>query len=141
MQATIQKSATKAEKEEAVREHNTWKSSAFSLEETKPLATRNQNTFNSTVFGSATQNPTTRIKLGGDSHGTSALFGSDQAEYYQSSRNGFIQAPPEQESKKQAENKANTYSDAMTMKAKELYGKTVQQYGLHQNKRDGALMA
>lgn len=42
---------------------------------------------------------------------------------------------------KLAETKANSYTDAMTMKAKELYGKTAQQYGVTNNKRDGALMA
>jgi hypothetical protein len=48
----------------------------------------------------------------------------------QSSRNGLINAPPEDLSKKLAQQKANSYTDAMTMKAKELYGKTADQYGM-----------
>jgi hypothetical protein len=60
--------------------------------------------------------------LGGDSHGTAALFGSQDPEYLRSSHNGFISAPPAGQSKKIAEQKANSYTDAMTMKANELYG-------------------
>ncbi len=78
---------------------------------------RNQNTFNSSVFGEATQNPVTRTKLGGESHGTAALFGSDRPEFAQSSRNPLISAPPEQESRAAAELKANNCKDALTMKS------------------------
>jgi hypothetical protein len=51
---------------------------------------RDQNTFNSSVFGAPILMKATRTKLGGDSSGTANLFGDDQVTYEKSSDNPMI---------------------------------------------------
>jgi len=133
---TVQASCTGPEKNARTRDNNTFKSGVFGDSAKQGPGARNQNTFNSNIFGAPTQNAVTRKHLGGDSKGTSTLFGDDKSDFNQSSKNGMIQAP-----KTKFEPKVNA-SAAMEAKARELHGESAQKYGYNKNsKRDGALMA
>lgn len=95
---------------------------------------RQSNTFRSGVFGDSIQEKSGRKRLGGQSKGTSGLFGDEGTGYAPSSQNTMIDAPkeiyrPEKKTK-----------DASSAKAGELYGKTADAYGFNKAKKDGALM-
>ena len=89
--SAVQKTALSPPPPQVLRENNTWRSSAFEGAAGQGAANkRDQNTFKSTVFGSATPNAINRKKLGGESKGTDVLFGQDRLDYMRSSHNTEI---------------------------------------------------
>lgn len=93
---------------------------------------RATNTFKSSVFACATNNPINRKILGGESKGTETLFGQDDTNYVPSSHNEKILRP-------QSAKLDYKQVPRLDLKAKEFHGETSE--ALHNNKRDGALMA
>ena len=77
----------------STRDTNTWKSNIFYNEDGDDAKKRFTNTFKSTVFACATQNPVNRKVLGGESKGTETLFGQDETFYATSSQNELITRP------------------------------------------------
>ena len=54
---------------------------------------RESNTFRSGIFGDSITEQSGRKRLGGESKGTSTLFGDAGADYVPSSKNAMIEAP------------------------------------------------
>jgi len=76
----VQRAAAVPEKDIATRQTNTFNSSVFAGAKNDQIKERNHNTFNSTVFADPTVNKAVygvygRTKLGGFSKGTEVLFG------------------------------------------------------------------
>ena len=131
---TVQPAAVGPAKDTRMRQSNTFNSNVFGGGPGAGGRTRDSNTFKSGVFGESVTESSRRKKLGGESSGTSNLFGDDRPEYTPSSKNTMIEAPKElyRPERKDAE--------ACSAKAKELYGKTADVYGYTKGKKDGALM-
>ena len=75
------------------------------------------------MFGESFTEKSNRKKLGGESSGTSNLFGDNRPEYTPSSKNTMITEP------KALHRPERATKDAYSAKAQELYGKTADVYG------------
>ena len=64
-----------------VRNTNTFASQAFGEPIDASARPREQNTFKSNIFGESITEKSGRTRLGGESSGTSTLFGDDRTEY------------------------------------------------------------
>lgn len=124
-----------------MRNTDTFASKVFKDDASEQIKTRQQNTFQSTVFADALQNRCNRTKLGGESKGTEALFGGHITQFDKSSTNPLIQPVEVEISKKVAEEKAITNFTGIDGRSRDFYGEAAEKYGVSQNKRDGALMA
>ena len=121
---TVQASAASPQKELRQRQSNTFSSNVFGQSAGGAGGNvRDSNTFKSGVFGSSITEKSGRKKLGGESKGTSTLFGDDRAEYVPSSKNVMISEP------KAVHRPDRDVPEASSAKARELYGKTADVYG------------
>jgi hypothetical protein len=119
-----------------VRNNNTFNSGIFGGAEATGPASREQNTFKSAIFAEPKIEPATRKKLGGESSGTATLFGEDKTEYQKSSSNNMISKPSKTFEPKFTNDHAASRKDA------ELHGQTAQVYGGSKyRKKDDALHA
>lgn len=118
-----------------MRQSNTFASQAFGDNGSAQQKQRDQNTFKSGIFGSDITENKGRKRLGGESSGTSNLFGNDRPDYTRSNHNGMIEAP------KEIARPERPVADARDAKAREVYGNSATAYGYNKNKRDGALMS
>lgn len=91
----MQASALASQKQQNVRNSNTFASQAFGGPVDNKANQRDQRTYQSGIFGDPITENKGRQRLGGASSGTSNLFGDDKPDYQQSNRNAFIQAPKE----------------------------------------------
>ena len=132
---TTQASAITPTKGANQRNTNTFRSEAFAYGGAAQPKGRDQRTFQSSIFGSSVQEKSGRTKLGGESKGTSTLFGDAQADYVRSSDNKMIAKPTK------VARPERPVQDAASAKAREVYGKSADIYGFSKNKRDGGLMS
>jgi|Transcript_15866 hypothetical protein len=131
----VQPSAVGAGREVNMRNTDTFSSQAFGEPIDGSVRQRDQNTFRSNIFGDSITEKSGRKRLGGESKGTSVLFGNDRSDYQRSNHNGMIDAP------KQVARPERPATAAPDAKARELYGNTAAAYGYNKGKRDGALMS
>jgi hypothetical protein len=123
-----------------MRGSNTFSSSVFGDPTLFDGKERQQNTFKSRIFGTPIVENAGRQRLGGQCSGTASLFGDDRVNYAQSSQNMSVRAYANTTAEPTYSNNAPQNTAAMS-KARELYGESVDKFGVNMNKRDGALMS
>jgi hypothetical protein len=123
-----------------MRGSNTFHSSVFGDATLFDGKERAQNTFKSRIFGTPIVENPGRQRLGGESSGTTNLFGDDRVNYAQTSQNMSVRAYATTTTEVSYSNNAPVNTAAMA-KARELYGDSVDKHGVNMNKRDGALMS
>lgn len=117
-----------------MRQNGTFASVAFQEVDQQHVRQRNQNTFNSSVFGEPVPVKPNRKKLEPQSAGVGRLFGTDKVQYERSSHNECIAQVDRPKAT------VNQISAKEQVK-REFHGEAAAKYGMNENKRDGALIA